>query len=322
MAARWTRILMLFGIVVTAAVFFIALLLFLVSLVWHPQTQSESPAPVNPFTSPAPATSTTPVITSAPPSVATVAPDVQRTAELETIGRALETYRHASKNNTYPNTLATLVQAGYLATQPDPSYVYYAGSTYYSVCIIADGSYECVLSDIGPENPITFSAAALDDTSYAAWRTLGWAGTSTVLRITYPPHWTYSGDTYSFTLSATDQGGVSEVIGSVTLTSYELGSQETFSDLQKQLVVATPFQLVGSQQTTVSGYPAYKSLIEGVYQNSQTYDGARVLIDSGTGSVFQLDFLMDRTLTPLMTSAVAGMINLLSLNIVPPSTTH
>ena len=305
---------MLVGIILTATVFFVALLLFLVSLVWHPQVQTSTSEPTNPFAAPTSASGTTPVATSQPPSVAAVAPDVQRTAELETIGRALETYRHANKNSMYPNSLATLVQAGYLASQPDASYVYYPGSTYYSACALANDMYECVISSLGPEDPITFPAAALDGTSYAAWHALGWAGTSTVLRITYPPQWSYSGSTYSFTLEATDQGGTPETIGSVALTSYELGPQQTFDELQKQLVATAPFQLIGTQQTTVSGYPAYKSLIEGVYRGSQTYDGARVLVDPGTGNVFQLDFLMERTLTPLMTNVVADMINLLSLS--------
>jgi hypothetical protein len=312
MIARWIRLLMVVGIVMTSIVFIVALTLYVASLLFPQQPQQEAGPAANPFSAgPSPAASTSTVLASGD-TAATVAPDIQRTAQLETIARALNSYRYASKAAHYPASLAPVVQAGYLATQPDPAYVYAPdqSGTYYSVCNVVNETYECVSSDLGADVPFTFPFAALDESRHYAWQQIGWNdGTTTNIQLTHPPGWSYQSDSATLELDATELSGTKLVVAKVSLANYPLSSSQTFEQFEKSLIAKASAQITGTQPISISGFPAYQSLVQNPMLHSQLFSGAMVLIDPGNGHVYQLEFFSDRTLTPLTANVLLDMLS-------------
>jgi hypothetical protein len=311
MAVRWIRILMAVGIVITIGIFAIAFCLLLASLIWPPQNPQSSAQMVNPFM-PTQATTTAASTGPAPQqSAANIAPDVQRTAELETIARALESYRRTSGNNVYPSSLVPLVQDDYLVSSPDPSYLYAPdpGGAFYSVCNLVEQQYECVTSDVGTEDPITFSASGLDTSALSSWKWFSWNGTTT-LYIMRPPGWAYSmsGHTATLSLSATDQTGNAIAIARLDFTVYAMRPSQTLEALQKQLVAGMAAKVASTSLTSINGYPAYLSGLQGLSEQPQLYDGTSVLLSANTpGIAYQLNFFSDRTLAPYTTQTLNTM---------------
>jgi hypothetical protein len=313
MIARWIRLLMIVGILITSAVFIVALTLFTASILWQPQAQPQAGSTVNPFSAgPSPSASTTVAAGGGADTAAHIPPDIQRTAQLETIARALNTYRYASKAARYPASLDTVVQAGYLAAQPDPSYVYAPdqAGTFFSVCNMQSNTYECVSSDLGTDVPFVFPFAALDESRHDAWQRIGWNdGTSTSIQLVHPPGWSYQSDSATLELDATETNGATVTIAKVSLANYPLGSAQTLEQFQKSLIARSSAQVTGTQSVSIGGFPAYQSLVQNPMLHSQVFGGASLLIDPGNGHVYQLTFFSDRTLTPLTANILLDMLS-------------